>query len=77
MNKKIATLLGLAIGDAMGGPYEFLHNQNYKVPPNYVSGGIFNLSKSEYTDDTSMALCLVKSLIEKKILTQLTKWINI
>ncbi len=31
-----------------------------------MSGGKFNLSKGEYTDDTSMALCFGLSLIEKQ-----------
>ena len=31
-----------------------------------VGGGPFNLEPGEWTDDTSMALCLAKSLIEKE-----------
>ena len=31
-----------------------------------IGGGPFNLNPGEWTDDTSMALCLAESLITKK-----------
>lgn len=30
-----------------------------------IGGGVFKLNPGEWTDDTSMALCLSKSLLEK------------
>lgn len=63
-DKIIGSLIGLAVGDALGAPYEF-KTPPYKVDDNYIEGGIHNVSIGEWTDDTSMALCLAQSLIEK------------
>lgn len=62
-NKKLGAAIGLAIGDALGGPYEFF-NPGYTVLKEYKRGGYFSLEKGEYTDDTSMSLCLAQSLID-------------
>lgn len=56
-------LLGLAIGDALGAPVEFLERDTFAPIEGYKSGGKFNLTLGEYTDDTAMALCLAQSLI--------------
>lgn len=64
-DKAIGSLIGLAIGDAMGAPYEF-QPHGYKVIDHYITGGIHNVSTGEWTDDTSMALCLAQSLIDRK-----------
>ena len=60
-------LLGLAVGDAVGAAYEFLPPD--KINPaeiDMIGGGAFNLKPGQYTDDTSMALCLAESLLECK-----------
>lgn len=59
----LGTLIGLAVGDALGAPYEFLFPP-YDVDRNYASGGVHRVSPGEWTDDTSMALCLAQSLID-------------
>ena len=68
IDKKLGMFLGLAIGDALGAPLEF---QKSRDPQNYLthysSGGPHNVSVGEWTDDTSMALALAKSLTEKKM----------
>lgn len=65
-DKKLGTLIGLAIGDAMGAPYEFMNKYVYIPTKEYAVGGCHNVDLGEYTDDTSMALCLASSLIECK-----------
>lgn len=65
-DKKLGTLIGLAIGDAMGAPYEFMNKNVYIPTKEYAIGGCHNVDLGEYTDDTSMALCLANSLIECK-----------
>lgn len=50
-------LLGLAIGDAVGTTLEFLPRDRDHVG-DMVGGGPFKLQPGEWTDDTSMALCL-------------------
>ena len=55
--------IGLAIGDALGAPVEFMSPGTFRAVTGYRSGGAFNLNAGQYTDDTSMALCLADSLI--------------
>ena len=57
-------LLGLACGDALGTTLEFKSPGTFKPVTDIVGGGPFRLKPGEWTDDTSMALCLAESLIE-------------
>jgi ADP-ribosyl-[dinitrogen reductase] hydrolase len=59
-------LLGLAIGDAVGTTLEFRMRGSFETLTDMVGGGPFRLEPGEWTDDTSMALCLAKSLIERQ-----------
>ena len=59
-----ATLLGLAIGDALGTTLEFRPPGTFMPLTDLVGGGPFDLPVGAWTDDTSMALCLGESLIE-------------
>jgi ADP-ribosyl-[dinitrogen reductase] hydrolase len=65
-DKFTGSLIGLAVGDALGAPIEFEKRDTYSHITSYQSGGPFNLKKGQWTDDTSLALCLGQSLIEKK-----------
>jgi len=58
-------LLGLAVGDALGTTVEFMPPGSFIPLTDMVGGGPFRLAPGEWTDDTSMALCLAESLIEK------------
>ena len=60
------SLLGLAVGDALGTTLEFKSPGTFLPITDMVGGGPFNLEPGEWTDDTSMALCLAESLIEKE-----------
>jgi len=57
-------LLGLAVGDALGTTLEFERPETFTAITDMVGGGPFNLKPGQWTDDTSMALCLAESLIE-------------
>ena len=59
-------LLGLAVGDALGTALEFEKPGSFTPITDMVGGGPFNLKPGQWTDDTSMALCLAESLIEKQ-----------
>jgi ADP-ribosylglycohydrolase len=59
-------LLGLAVGDAIGTSVEFMPPGSFSPLTDMVGGGKFNLAPGEWTDDTSMALCLAESLVEKQ-----------
>jgi ADP-ribosyl-[dinitrogen reductase] hydrolase len=56
-------LLGLAAGDAVGTTVEFSPRGSFDLLADMVGGGPFSLNAGEWTDDTSMALCLADSLI--------------
>ncbi|MEG4047542.1 ADP-ribosylglycohydrolase family protein [Microcoleus sp. Pol17_C1] len=60
------SLLGLAVGDALGTTLEFCRPGTFTPINDMVGGGPFRLQPGEWTDDTSMALCLAESLIEKQ-----------
>lgn len=57
-------LLGLAVGDAVGTAVEFRPRGTFEPLRDMNGGGPFNLLPGQWTDDTSMALCLATSLIE-------------
>jgi ADP-ribosyl-[dinitrogen reductase] hydrolase len=58
-------LLGLAAGDAVGTTLEFKRRGTFTPITDLVGGGPFGLAPGQWTDDTSMALCLA-SLVERQ-----------
>jgi ADP-ribosyl-[dinitrogen reductase] hydrolase len=58
-------LLGLAAGDAVGTTVEFLPRGSFPPLTDMRGGGPFHLLAGQWTDDTSMALCLATSLVER------------
>ncbi|PWI32703.1 ADP-ribosylglycohydrolase [Vibrio albus] len=61
--KSRGCLIGLAVGDAVGTTLEFRPPGTFKPITDMVGGGHFCLKKGQWTDDTSMALCLGHSLV--------------
>ena len=59
-------LLGLAAGDAVGTTVEFASPGSFKPVTGMVGGGPFALDPGQWTDDTSMALCLAESLVDRR-----------
>jgi ADP-ribosyl-[dinitrogen reductase] hydrolase len=61
-------LLGLACGDALGGPLEFLDAEEIRRRHGHVhemlGGGWLNLRPGQVTDDTEQMLCLLESYVE-------------
>lgn len=66
INRFRGSLLGLATGDALGTALEFSVPGTFQPITDMIGGGPFNLKPGEWTDDTSMALCLAESLIVNK-----------
>jgi len=60
------SLFGLAVGDAVGTTLEFKPRGSFKPITDMVGGGPFNLKPGQWTDDTSMALCLAENLLIMK-----------
>ena len=65
LDRARGALLGLAVGDAIGTTVEFKPRGSFAPLTDMVGGGPFNLLPGQWTDDTSMALCLANSLLEK------------
>lgn len=59
-------LVGLAVGDALGTTVEFAPPGSFEPVTTIVGGGPFGLAAGQWTDDTSMALCLAESLLERR-----------
>ncbi len=57
-------LMGLIVGDALGAPFEGMKSKNIKFDNKMESGGPHNIRAGQWTDDSSMALCLAESLIK-------------
>lgn len=64
LNDFSGALLGLAAGDALGTTLEFTSPGSFEPLSDIVGGGPFKLEPGQWTDDTSMALCLAESLVE-------------
>ena len=56
-------LIGLAVGDAVGTTVEFKSPGSFPNMTDMVGSGPFHLDAGQWTDDTSMALCLAESLV--------------
>lgn len=82
----IGTLLGAAVGDALGGSVEFMTAQEIKTRYGTVremmGGGPYHWRLGEYTDDTEMMLCIAESLVSlqdfcpEEIAQRFVNWYN-
>lgn len=59
-------LVGLACGDALGTTVEFEPRGSFAPLTDMIGGGPFRLEPGQWTDDTSMALCLAHSLVHRR-----------
>ena len=59
------SFLGLAVCDALGAPAEFQVRGSFPTIDSMQPNRNFNLGPGYFTDDTSMALCLAHSFLEK------------
>ena len=64
LDRAVGALLGLACGDAVGTTLEFQRPGSFTPITDMVGGGPFRLAPGQWTDDTSMALCLAESLLD-------------
>lgn len=65
LSRARGALVGLAVGDAVGTTNEFKVAGTFKPITDMVGGGPFLLKPGQWTDDTSMALCIADSLLAK------------
>jgi ADP-ribosyl-[dinitrogen reductase] hydrolase len=80
LDRSMGALLGLAVGDALGAPYEGLGRGSYPPVSDYSAGGVHGLGVGGWTDDTAMAICLAESLLarggvdERDLLERFLRW---
>jgi ADP-ribosyl-[dinitrogen reductase] hydrolase len=65
-DRAMGAFIGLAVGDALGTTVEFQARDSFPPVTDMVGGGVFKLKPGQWTDDTSMALCLADTLIAGK-----------
>lgn len=72
INAGVGCLIGLAVGDALGAPFEFRNAGRYRSTfpqpvldgrGEMIGGGAFDWAPGEFTDDTQMALALSEALL--------------
>ena len=63
LDRSRGCLLGLAVGDAVGTTLEFRSRGSFEPIHDMVGGGPFELEPGDWTDDTSLAVCLAQSLV--------------
>lgn len=66
LNLYIGSLVGLAVGDALGITLEFCNPGTFTPIDDMIGEGPFHLTAGQWTDDTSMSLCLAESLVKSK-----------
>jgi len=59
LDRACGTVLGSAVGDALGAPYEFGLAKVGPEGPRMIGGGLGNFAPGEWTDDTTMAWCIL------------------
>ncbi|HEY8600465.1 MAG TPA: ADP-ribosylglycohydrolase family protein [Thermomicrobiales bacterium] len=63
----VGCLIGLALGDALGAPLEFMPRAEiaaaYGEVRELLGGGWLNVEPGEYTDDTQLALAIAESIV--------------
>lgn len=62
--RSTGALLGLALGDAVGTTLEFRSPGTFEPIDDLIGGGPFGLKPGEWTDDTTMAMCLGESILD-------------
>jgi len=62
-NLYIGSLVGLAVGDALGTTLEFCEPGTFEPIEDMLGGGPWQLAAGQWTDDTAMTLCLAESLV--------------
>jgi ADP-ribosyl-[dinitrogen reductase] hydrolase len=75
LDRAVGCMVGAAVGDALGAPFEFLPGGGYRArfpaplpdvhggDTEMVGGGAFDWAPGEFTDDTQMALAIAESLL--------------
>lgn len=70
-NSIAGALFGVAVGDALGGPVEFMAPEDiirrHVCVSDMIGGGWLGLAPGEVTDDTQMTLCVAEGIVEDPV----------
>lgn len=80
-------MFGLVVGDALGVPAQFMSEEEIKNSPEGIvtrmrGGGAYNMPAGTWSDDSSMALATLHSILNKKgidlddIMTNFAAWLH-
>jgi len=68
--RALGAYLGFAAGDALGATVEFMTRREietaYRTHETIVGGGWLRLAPGQVTDDTEMAMCVGRAVLEAK-----------
>jgi ADP-ribosylglycohydrolase len=69
----LSGMMGLVVGDALGVPVQFMKREEIKNRPagsvtGMESGGVYDMPKGTWSDDSSMALATLDAYLECGIL---------
>lgn len=65
-NRYVGALVGLAVGDALGAAIEGEAPGDFDLVEDMRGGGPWKIQPGQWTDGTSMALCLAASIVERR-----------
>ncbi len=85
-DRYVGCLVGLAVGDALGAPLEFMARPEIAATfgevRDFIGGGWLNVEPGEYTDDTQLAIAVAETLLEcgqvcpERVVSRLVDWLN-
>ena len=74
-NSVLSAIMGVAVGDAVGVPYEFSSRQDMQENPatDMTGYGTYNQPHGTWSDDSSLTFCLAESLVKGYNLEEISK----
>lgn len=70
-DRMLGALVGVAVGDALGGPLEFMSEDDIRkkhgTVREMIGGGWLNLEPGEVTDDTQMTMAVARGIVEDPV----------
>ena len=75
LDKIKSVIYGLAVGDALGVPAEFMNRDTYKIT-DMIGHGTYDQHPGTWSDDTSLTLILIRHLYENSDLHELMTKMN-
>lgn len=82
----LGMIVGCAVGDALGAPYEFMHPSDINIEDDgsceMIAGGAHDVSVGEWTDDTALMLATADAYIKRggldtsAVVNNFKSWVN-